>query len=64
MICVLCVFCSAGSEWTEQAETYMSSFYKRSLDNNIYVFSSSPYTFNGAYVFGIIIKQNPIFLLG
>ncbi|KAF4114596.1 voltage-dependent calcium channel subunit alpha-2/delta-1a [Onychostoma macrolepis] len=37
---------SAGSEWTEHAETYKSSFYKRSLDNNIYVFTSSPYAFN------------------
>uniref|UniRef100_A0A671LIT4 Calcium channel, voltage-dependent, alpha 2/delta subunit 1a n=1 Tax=Sinocyclocheilus anshuiensis TaxID=1608454 RepID=A0A671LIT4_9TELE len=37
---------SAGSEWTEQAETYKSSFYKRSLDNNIFVFTSSPYAFN------------------
>ncbi|XP_052410962.1 voltage-dependent calcium channel subunit alpha-2/delta-1 isoform X2 [Carassius gibelio] len=37
---------SAGSEWTEHAETYKSSFYKRSLDNNIYVFTSSPYAVN------------------
>ncbi|KTG41425.1 hypothetical protein cypCar_00004743, partial [Cyprinus carpio] len=37
---------SAGSEWTEQAETYKSSFYKRSLDNDIYVFTSSPYAVN------------------
>ncbi|XP_043093949.1 voltage-dependent calcium channel subunit alpha-2/delta-1a isoform X2 [Puntigrus tetrazona] len=37
---------SAGLEWTEQAETYKSSFYKRSLDNNIYVFTSSPYASN------------------
>ncbi|XP_059367245.1 voltage-dependent calcium channel subunit alpha-2/delta-1-like isoform X3 [Carassius carassius] len=37
---------SAGLEWTEQAETYKSSFYKRSLDNNIYVFTSSPYAVN------------------
>ncbi|XP_016399966.1 voltage-dependent calcium channel subunit alpha-2/delta-1-like isoform X2 [Sinocyclocheilus rhinocerous] len=33
---------SAGSEWTEQAETYKSSFYKRSLDNNVYIFTSAP----------------------
>uniref|UniRef100_A0A9J8D5A2 Calcium channel, voltage-dependent, alpha 2/delta subunit 1a n=1 Tax=Cyprinus carpio carpio TaxID=630221 RepID=A0A9J8D5A2_CYPCA len=40
-VCV-CVFCSAGSEWTEQAETYKSSFYKRSLDNDVYIFTSAP----------------------
>uniref|UniRef100_A0A9J7YXB2 Calcium channel, voltage-dependent, alpha 2/delta subunit 1a n=1 Tax=Cyprinus carpio carpio TaxID=630221 RepID=A0A9J7YXB2_CYPCA len=33
---------SAGSEWTEQAETYKSSFYKRSLDNDVYIFTSAP----------------------
>uniref|UniRef100_A0A671LDI3 Calcium channel, voltage-dependent, alpha 2/delta subunit 1a n=1 Tax=Sinocyclocheilus anshuiensis TaxID=1608454 RepID=A0A671LDI3_9TELE len=56
---------SAGSEWTEQAETYKSSFYKRSLDNNIFVFTSSPYAFNGKYVL-VIIKSSkiPFFLFG
>uniref|UniRef100_A0A8C2KL18 Calcium channel, voltage-dependent, alpha 2/delta subunit 1a n=1 Tax=Cyprinus carpio TaxID=7962 RepID=A0A8C2KL18_CYPCA len=33
---------NAGSEWTEQAETYKSSFYKRSLDNDVYIFTSAP----------------------
>uniref|UniRef100_A0A8C1ZKW8 Calcium channel, voltage-dependent, alpha 2/delta subunit 1a n=1 Tax=Cyprinus carpio TaxID=7962 RepID=A0A8C1ZKW8_CYPCA len=33
---------SAGSEWTEQAESYKSSFYKRSLDNDVYIFTSAP----------------------
>ncbi|XP_051547104.1 voltage-dependent calcium channel subunit alpha-2/delta-1-like [Myxocyprinus asiaticus] len=37
---------SAGPEWTEQAETYESSFYRRSLDNDIYMFTSTPYTAN------------------
>ncbi|XP_077090374.1 voltage-dependent calcium channel subunit alpha-2/delta-1a isoform X2 [Siphateles boraxobius] len=35
---------SAGPEWTEEAETYESSFYKRSLDNDVYIFTS--YTIN------------------
>uniref|UniRef100_A0A672QS56 Calcium channel, voltage-dependent, alpha 2/delta subunit 1a n=1 Tax=Sinocyclocheilus grahami TaxID=75366 RepID=A0A672QS56_SINGR len=52
---------SAGSEWTEQAETYKSSFYKRSLDNNIFVFTSSPYAFNGKFVL-VNIKSNCIYL--
>lgn len=37
---------SAGSEWTGQAETYESSFYKRSLDNDLYVFTPLPFTGN------------------
>ncbi|KAI7791674.1 putative voltage-dependent calcium channel subunit alpha-2/delta-1 [Triplophysa rosa] len=39
---------SAGAEWTEEAETYECSFYKRSLDNDIYIFTSRPsYAKNG-----------------
>uniref|UniRef100_A0A3B4DLM4 VWFA domain-containing protein n=1 Tax=Pygocentrus nattereri TaxID=42514 RepID=A0A3B4DLM4_PYGNA len=30
---------SAGLDWNEEPETYESSFYKRSLDNNIYIFT-------------------------
>ncbi|XP_037552100.1 voltage-dependent calcium channel subunit alpha-2/delta-1a [Nematolebias whitei] len=30
---------SAGLDWTEDAETYESSFYKRSLDNDLYIFT-------------------------
>ncbi|XP_051976757.1 voltage-dependent calcium channel subunit alpha-2/delta-1-like [Xyrauchen texanus] len=37
---------SAGPEWTEQAETYESSFYRRSLDNDIYMFTPTPYMAN------------------
>ncbi|TSK38438.1 Voltage-dependent calcium channel subunit alpha-2/delta-1 [Bagarius yarrelli] len=33
---------SAGEEWTDNAETFDSSFYKRSLDNDIYIFTA-PY---------------------
>ncbi|XP_039647689.1 voltage-dependent calcium channel subunit alpha-2/delta-1a isoform X3 [Perca fluviatilis] len=34
---------SAGLYWKEEAETYESSFYKRSLDNDLYVFTPTPY---------------------
>ncbi|TNN86236.1 Voltage-dependent calcium channel subunit alpha-2/delta-1 [Liparis tanakae] len=30
----------AGEEWTENPETYESSFYKRTLDNKIYIFTA------------------------
>lgn len=36
---LVCVFNSAGLDWNEEAETYESSFYKRSLDNNLYIFT-------------------------
>ncbi|XP_059181432.1 voltage-dependent calcium channel subunit alpha-2/delta-1a [Centropristis striata] len=35
---------SAGLAWKEEAETYESSFYKRSLDNDLYIFTPTPYT--------------------
>uniref|UniRef100_UPI003AAE5D00 voltage-dependent calcium channel subunit alpha-2/delta-1 n=1 Tax=Centroberyx gerrardi TaxID=166262 RepID=UPI003AAE5D00 len=31
---------SAGEEWIENPETYESSFYKRTLDNEIYIFTA------------------------
>lgn len=34
---------SAGLSWEEDAETYDSSFYKRSLDNDLYIFTPTPY---------------------
>ncbi|XP_057693711.1 voltage-dependent calcium channel subunit alpha-2/delta-1 isoform X2 [Corythoichthys intestinalis] len=34
---------SAGEEWTENPETYESSFYKRSLDNDVYIFTAPPF---------------------
>ncbi|XP_029901606.1 voltage-dependent calcium channel subunit alpha-2/delta-1a isoform X2 [Myripristis murdjan] len=34
---------SAGMYWKEDAETYESSFYKRSLDNDLYIFTPTPY---------------------
>uniref|UniRef100_A0A6Q2XKP1 VWFA domain-containing protein n=1 Tax=Esox lucius TaxID=8010 RepID=A0A6Q2XKP1_ESOLU len=41
-------------EWTENAETYDSSFYKRTLDNEIYIFTA-PY-FN-SYESGILVSK-------
>lgn len=32
-------FYSNGLDWTGQAETYDLSFYKRSLDNDLYIFT-------------------------
>ncbi|XP_047245424.1 voltage-dependent calcium channel subunit alpha-2/delta-1-like isoform X3 [Girardinichthys multiradiatus] len=32
---------SAGLDWKEEAETYESSFYKRSLDNDLYIFKAT-----------------------
>ncbi|XP_061768185.1 voltage-dependent calcium channel subunit alpha-2/delta-1a isoform X1 [Nerophis ophidion] len=34
---------SAGLNWKEEAETYESSFYKRSLDNDLYIFTPTLY---------------------
>ncbi|XP_077453515.1 voltage-dependent calcium channel subunit alpha-2/delta-1 isoform X2 [Stigmatopora argus] len=35
---------SAGEDWTENPETYESSFYKRSLDNDVYIFTAPHFT--------------------
>lgn len=49
----------AGENWQENPETYEDSFYKRSLDNDNYVFTA-PY-FNksgpGAYESGIMVSK-------
>ncbi|XP_034018822.1 voltage-dependent calcium channel subunit alpha-2/delta-1-like [Thalassophryne amazonica] len=37
---------SAGLSWKEEPETYESSFYKRSLDNDLYIFTPTPYLIN------------------
>uniref|UniRef100_A0A8C5A8R7 Calcium voltage-gated channel auxiliary subunit alpha2delta 1 n=1 Tax=Gadus morhua TaxID=8049 RepID=A0A8C5A8R7_GADMO len=39
---------SAGEDWNENPETYESSFYKRTLDNEIYIFTA-PY-FNSSFI--------------
>uniref|UniRef100_A0A665V2I0 Calcium voltage-gated channel auxiliary subunit alpha2delta 1 n=1 Tax=Echeneis naucrates TaxID=173247 RepID=A0A665V2I0_ECHNA len=38
---------SAGEEWTENPETYESSFYKRTLDNEIYIFTAPSFSTEG-----------------
>uniref|UniRef100_A0AAQ4QSH0 Calcium voltage-gated channel auxiliary subunit alpha2delta 1 n=1 Tax=Gasterosteus aculeatus aculeatus TaxID=481459 RepID=A0AAQ4QSH0_GASAC len=38
---------SAGEEWTENPETYESSFYKRTLDNKIYIFTAPSFNSEG-----------------
>uniref|UniRef100_A0A8C9TY32 Calcium voltage-gated channel auxiliary subunit alpha2delta 1 n=1 Tax=Scleropages formosus TaxID=113540 RepID=A0A8C9TY32_SCLFO len=51
---------SAGETWTENPETYESSFYKRSLDNDIYIFTAPFYNESGAAAieFGILISRS------
>uniref|UniRef100_A0A8C2AKB8 Calcium voltage-gated channel auxiliary subunit alpha2delta 1 n=1 Tax=Cyprinus carpio TaxID=7962 RepID=A0A8C2AKB8_CYPCA len=47
---------SAGEEWGENSETYDSSFYKRSLDNDIYIFTA-PYVNKSGYESGILVSK-------
>nr|XP_033814818.1 voltage-dependent calcium channel subunit alpha-2/delta-1 isoform X1 [Geotrypetes seraphini] len=50
---------SAGKNWTENPETYEDSFYKRSLDNDVYVFTA-PYFNNNEiddYEDGIMVSK-------
>ncbi|XP_053090801.1 voltage-dependent calcium channel subunit alpha-2/delta-1 isoform X3 [Pangasianodon hypophthalmus] len=50
---------SAGEEWTENAEPFDSSFYKRSLDNDIYIFTA-PYvnkSRESSYESGILVSK-------
>ncbi|XP_042600299.1 voltage-dependent calcium channel subunit alpha-2/delta-1 [Cyprinus carpio] len=50
---------SAGEEWGENSETYDSSFYKRSLDNDIYIFTA-PYvnkSRESGYESGILVSK-------
>ena len=41
--CVINVFDSAGLNWKEDAETFEASFYKRSVENDLYIFTPTPY---------------------
>lgn len=43
-------FFSVGEEWNENPETYESSFYKRTLDNEIYIFTAP--SFNSKFLKG------------
>ena len=49
----------AGENWQENPETYEDSFYKRSLDNDNYVFTA-PY-FNSKYYFNNSFISIPLF---
>uniref|UniRef100_A0AAQ4QB79 Calcium voltage-gated channel auxiliary subunit alpha2delta 1 n=1 Tax=Gasterosteus aculeatus aculeatus TaxID=481459 RepID=A0AAQ4QB79_GASAC len=42
---------SAGEEWTENPETYESSFYKRTLDNKIYIFTAPSFNCKNSNLF-------------
>ncbi|KAF4793945.1 Voltage-dependent calcium channel subunit alpha-2/delta-1 [Turdus rufiventris] len=49
----------AGEDWLENAETYEISFYKRSLDNDNYIFTAPYYNKSGAnsYESGIMVSK-------
>nr|XP_055029582.1 voltage-dependent calcium channel subunit alpha-2/delta-1 isoform X2 [Misgurnus anguillicaudatus]XP_055029583.1 voltage-dependent calcium channel subunit alpha-2/delta-1 isoform X2 [Misgurnus anguillicaudatus] len=50
---------SAGEEWSENSEPYDSSFYKRSLDNDVYIFTA-PYvnkSRESGYESGILVSK-------
>uniref|UniRef100_A0A3B4Z7J3 Calcium channel, voltage-dependent, alpha 2/delta subunit 1a n=1 Tax=Seriola lalandi dorsalis TaxID=1841481 RepID=A0A3B4Z7J3_SERLL len=62
---------SAGLYWKEEAETYESSFYKRSLDNDLYIFTPTPYPKKenilvsravNLNIDGIILKPTVVFI--
>lgn len=48
---------SAGEEWIENPETYESSFYKRTLDNEIYIFTAPSFTskFSERFIYSMCI---------
>ncbi|XP_041636585.1 voltage-dependent calcium channel subunit alpha-2/delta-1-like isoform X2 [Cheilinus undulatus] len=46
---------SAGMDWTEEAETYESSFYKRSLDNELYIFT--PYAKKESIMESLLVSR-------
>ncbi|XP_036373510.1 voltage-dependent calcium channel subunit alpha-2/delta-1-like isoform X2 [Megalops cyprinoides] len=48
---------SAGEEWTERAETYESSFYKRSLDNDLYIFTAPLSNRSNSDESGILVSR-------
>nr|XP_015207702.1 PREDICTED: voltage-dependent calcium channel subunit alpha-2/delta-1 isoform X5 [Lepisosteus oculatus] len=50
---------SAGEDWKESAETYEASFYKRSLDNDFYIFTAPYFNRSGESGFdsGILVSR-------
>uniref|UniRef100_A0A8C4IPM2 Calcium channel, voltage-dependent, alpha 2/delta subunit 1a n=1 Tax=Dicentrarchus labrax TaxID=13489 RepID=A0A8C4IPM2_DICLA len=52
---------SAGLSWEEDAETYESSFYKRSLDNDLYIFTPTHLKENNCVILddgGFLVMSN------
>uniref|UniRef100_A0A7M4F8R7 Calcium voltage-gated channel auxiliary subunit alpha2delta 1 n=1 Tax=Crocodylus porosus TaxID=8502 RepID=A0A7M4F8R7_CROPO len=47
----------AGEDWCEKPETYELSFYKRSLDNDNYIFTAPYYNKTGTYETGIMVSK-------
>lgn len=48
---------SAGEDWIENPETYESSFYKRTLDNDIYIFTAP--SFSSKFWFVLLLFKTP-----
>lgn len=48
---------SVGEDWIENPETYESSFYKRTLDNDVYIFTAP--SFNSKFVFSSWLCVHP-----
>lgn len=46
---------SAGEDWIENPETYESSFYKRTLDNDIYIFTAP--SFSSKCLFSLLLLK-------
>lgn len=46
---------SAGEDWLENPETYESSFYKRTLDNDIYIFTAP--SFSSKFLFVLLLLK-------
>uniref|UniRef100_A0A669B784 Calcium channel, voltage-dependent, alpha 2/delta subunit 1a n=1 Tax=Oreochromis niloticus TaxID=8128 RepID=A0A669B784_ORENI len=54
--CTRLYFYSNGLDWTGQAETYDLSFYKRSLDNDLYIFTPTVFQ-NTQYEGSVLVSK-------
>lgn len=52
------MFFSAGEDWIENPETYESSFYKRTLDNDIYIFTVP--SFSSKFLFPLAFETTRV----
>ncbi|KAM3587492.1 uncharacterized protein V6R79_006806 [Siganus canaliculatus] len=48
---------SAGLAWEEEAEAYESSFYKRTLDNDLYIFTPSRYSSENSSDASVLVSR-------